>query len=142
MQYAAKLLFVPGLAATKISILFFLNAITPVKWHKRVLRILGAAVGVWGLTAVFILAFQCATPSPWNYLSTQCLDRVCLTFLSSQKQDVLMPLPKLASEQYIAVLNIVTEIALVILPIIIVMPLKTAWSRRLTMVACFASRLL
>ena len=142
MQYAAELLFISGLAVTKTSVLFFLNTVTPVRWHKWVLYLLGAAVSIWGLTAVFPLAFECAVPSPWNYISTQCVNRVRYSVPISQKQKALIPLSKLALGQYTAALNIITDVALALLPVVIVLHLKTAWSRRLTMVICFGSRIL
>ena len=80
-------------------------------------------IGVWTITALFVVAFGCKLPTPWVLaLSDQCIDL-------------------LAFWTYYGVFNIITDIALIALPISIVIKLQMKASQKAVVLACDASRL-
>jgi len=103
--------------------LFFLSIITPDERHKKAIRIAGIAISLWGITAIFAAAFQCSTPNVWDYVHERCFDR-------------------LVFERYLAVSNIITDAIVIGLPLTIIIPLKTSWSRRLLVASCFLARIM
>jgi hypothetical protein len=62
MSYIGQILYVASLACVKISLLLFLQRIFPTKVMRRVVRGLLIFVLCFGVTNVFLFAFQCDTP--------------------------------------------------------------------------------
>lgn len=78
-QLASEVFFLLSLWASKISVLLFLHALTPLKRHRRILRIACIILTLWVLTGTFSTIFQCAVPRTWDYLSGKCFNRVRLS---------------------------------------------------------------
>ena len=72
---------------------------------------------------MFILGFQCSLPHTWNTFGGKCIDlRAFWT--------------------YVDVMNVVTDLPLVILPAMIISKLHADTSRKAIVICCFAARVL
>lgn len=80
-------------------------------------------IGIWTITALLVVAFQCKLPAPWSITSSgKCIDL-------------------LAFWTYYGIFNILTDIALIALPVSIVIKLQMKASQKAVIIACDASRL-
>ncbi|KAK3368267.1 hypothetical protein B0H63DRAFT_514927 [Podospora didyma] len=122
--YAAELLNIFTLVATKVALLFALVAITPSSGHRIIIGATGFVTVGWGISTVFAIAFQCPAPTRWNLLtpSPACIDMK-------------------AVRTYSAAMNLATDVALIIIPSIIVIPVQMTWEKRLTILGGFWSRI-
>ena len=139
--YAGDLLYILSLTFSKISLLILLRLITPVRLQGQFISALGAALLLWGLTALLAAAFQCQVPRVWEILGNQCFHVV------SSRPDSFYTIHILISIQvsfwnYFGVTNIITEGILVVLPIIIFWNLQMPLVRKIMIVCCFAVRIL
>ncbi|EED14604.1 conserved hypothetical protein [Talaromyces stipitatus ATCC 10500] len=75
--------------ALKISIPAGILLISPIKWHRVALQVLGGFIVMWMVTSVFALTFQCPLPDPWNYITKTCPSRV--SFITNWLLQMLMP---------------------------------------------------
>lgn len=75
----------------------------------------------WTISGVFVTAFQCGMPTPWDMLSSKCIDIV-------------------AFGNYLTSTNIATEVILVLVPLAI-WTQETSIDNRLYVSAVFWSRL-
>ena len=120
--YAAPMLFVVSSAFAKASVVFFVMKITPQREIHLACYTLLAIISAWGLGFIFALAFQCELPRPWIVDST-CVDRRKL-FLA------------------LGILNILTDLALVIVPIMMLWRVQSKAAKKWQVMALFASRIL
>lgn len=121
--YAAMILQVLAHTLSKISVTLFvlaLNATRPIKLAGYCLL---AAITAWGICSVFILAFRCSLPTPWNGSEGECLD---------------------ATKIYVGIniVNIMTDIALVALPTVMMWGVHTSFNVKLRVIGLFASRIM
>ncbi|EMD87314.1 hypothetical protein COCC4DRAFT_49222 [Bipolaris maydis ATCC 48331] len=122
-MYIGDILFVSTLVAAKLSLLVPFTTVTPVVKHRVMMYTTSAVTVVWGITAVFLIAFQCPSPQRWDIENPQCMDfRSIRTFN--------------------AVMNIVTDLALVTVPTLMVIPLQVGSDRKLTLLVGFWCRLI
>lgn len=123
-SYANDLLYVLVLALTKLSILVFLNALTPVRLHKTVIWSLFGLMAAWGVSSLLVAAFQCHAPAVWDFSdSSRCISRR-------------------AFWNFFDISNIVLDASLIVLPIIIVATLQAKIGSKALIMSCFASRIL
>ncbi|KAI1510817.1 hypothetical protein Ptr86124_009938 [Pyrenophora tritici-repentis] len=121
--YSAEILSVMSLVAAKGSLLILLDAATPFTTHRRMLYGTSAITVFWGLSAVFLIAFQCPSPHRSNITNPQCIDiRAVRIFIAS--------------------MNIVTDLALAIVPTLMVLPLQLSPEKRLTLLIGVWSRII
>ncbi|KAA8900308.1 hypothetical protein FN846DRAFT_909288 [Sphaerosporella brunnea] len=117
MSYIGQILYVTSLGCVKISLLLFLQRIFPTKVMRRLLRGLLIFVLCFGITNVFLFAFQCDTP---EYYFTkikgdaQTNGGVCLA-----PQVVYYPM---------AAINILTDVVIWLLPVPMI--IKSRLSRK------------
>ncbi|KAI4194256.1 MAG: hypothetical protein LQ348_002684 [Seirophora lacunosa] len=126
--YAAVLLYIPCICVSNLAVLFLLQTITPVTWHRRLLVVAGTITVAWGTAAELASAFQCDLPTPWTVLDGatqkgQCFDITVFWYC-------------------FGVVQLLIDIALVILPWIIVYDVRMDGHRKHVMIGCFATRLL
>ncbi|KAL8932201.1 MAG: hypothetical protein Q9211_006463 [Gyalolechia sp. 1 TL-2023] len=150
-DYASNLLFILNLGCAKLSVLQMLKAITPVKQHIRMVMGVGAFVLVWSFASLLVSAFQCGVPETWNPIGNQCIDRVSKAFIleilfDHQIYRGFIPRPRLTVLQTsfwtsYGVLNLVTEAALVMLPLVIVWKIQTKTTKKAIIFLCFAARI-
>ncbi|KAL7780247.1 hypothetical protein CFE70_010269 [Pyrenophora teres f. teres 0-1] len=120
--YSAEILSVLSLVAAKGSLLILLDAATPFTTHRRMLYGTSAITVFWGLSAVFLITFQCPSPHRSNITNPQCINiRAVRIFIAS--------------------MNVVTDLALAIVPTIMVLPLQLSPEKRLTLLIAVWSRM-
>ncbi|KAL9023803.1 MAG: hypothetical protein Q9196_006963 [Gyalolechia fulgens] len=134
-----------------LQVLQMLKAITPVKQHIRMVMGVGAFVLVWSFASLLVSAFQCGVPETWNPIGNQCIDRVSKAFIleilfDHQIYRGFIPRPRLTVLQTsfwtsYGVLNLVTEAALVMLPLVIVWKIQTKTTKKAIIFLCFAARI-
>lgn len=121
--YAASILFIVSMFFAKLSVILFLMAITPSKPIHRCCHVLSAIIAGWTVCGVFALAFQCQLPSPWMTDDNQCIDRYGL-------------------QLFLGIVNIVTDLGLIVIPTIVMKNVQTNTRRKWQVVALFATRIL
>ncbi|RAL08468.1 uncharacterized protein BO97DRAFT_408306 [Aspergillus homomorphus CBS 101889] len=119
--YAAELLYIPCITFAKLSSLTFMTFLMQrtrkVEWGLIVL------IAIWAVTAEFAVAFQCGLTKPWNWLTQACFDRD-------------------AWWHYFGITNILTECALMILPILVVFKIQMRRTKKAVVIGCFSTRAL
>lgn len=84
---------------------------------------ISAFTTLWILSSLFVVGFQCKVPHTWDVINGSCINLVGFW-------------------TYFDVMNILTDLALIILPFIICSRLQIAFNRKVTILACFALRIL
>ncbi|KAI0505244.1 hypothetical protein F5B22DRAFT_628334 [Xylaria bambusicola] len=120
--YSGDILGISSLAAVKGSVLMALYAITPRSEHRTVIATTGALVVTWLFASSFALGFQCPWPQRWNIQNTMC-SNIHLT------------------RTVIVSFNIITDVFLIAIPSLIVIPTKMSWDHRVTILLGFWSRI-
>lgn len=140
-EYASVPLFILSLAIVKLSISAFIIQLSPDSTHLRINSAHQIIVGLWLISATLCSLFQCALPTPWDYGSNaRCIDRVSGRLSPSQGR--FTDDTKRAWWVYVAVLNIVTEIWVVMVYFLIIWNLQTSISRKAVILSIFSTRLL
>ncbi|KAI1418923.1 hypothetical protein F5Y12DRAFT_721404 [Xylaria sp. FL1777] len=123
-EYASFVFQLATLALIKWSISISIQQLSPSAFHQRLGWILRLAVGLWVLSSVLTSLFQCAFPTPWDYLhGSHCINRR-------------------AWWAYVAVGNIGTEFFIVVLYFFIIGTLRMSLLRRSVILLVFATRLI
>lgn len=121
--YASGFLYIGALSAVKISICFHLNSLTPVRLHRTMILCVGAFTCLWMLSCFFVIGFQCNLPHPWHFIDGHCID---ITGFWT----------------YANIVNILTDLGLVILPLLILSNLQVTRKRKIIIISCFSARVL
>ncbi|CEJ55386.1 hypothetical protein PMG11_01648 [Penicillium brasilianum] len=120
--FTAHILHVMVLSLSKMSTLLLIWKLTPSKILRRSC-IITAGIGIgWAIFAVLGIAFQCEMPDPWLYSPQRCAGQGAIFYP-------------------IAVLNILTEIILVVLPFFMMRNVQMVLSKRVKILSSFSSRL-
>ncbi|CAD6571497.1 MAG: hypothetical protein ASARMPREDX12_008311 [Alectoria sarmentosa] len=120
--FATDITYTTTLITSKLSVIWFLHTLTLQRVHNHLRRALGLLVIAWGVSGLFAIAFQCPVPDTWQVLSQRCFHQVSFW-------------------NYLAVSNIVIELALITLPIAILRHVQMHPRRKVTIIACFAARI-
>ncbi|KAL4883383.1 hypothetical protein BJY04DRAFT_184537 [Aspergillus karnatakaensis] len=120
--FAAHILLILVMALSKLSTVLLIWELTPSGGLRRSCVVIAGIVIAWTVFAVLGVAFQCALPEPWVYRPERCAGEGAL----------LYP---------IAILNILTEIVLVIQPYIMMRNVQMVWRKRVKILASFSTRL-
>ncbi|KAH6852878.1 hypothetical protein BKA58DRAFT_61506 [Alternaria rosae] len=120
--FSSEILSILAIVAAKSSLLVSLASVTPIDTHWRMMRVTGVLTVLWGLSAVFLIAFQCPSPQRWDITNPRCMD-LC------------------AVRTYNAVMNIATDLALAGVPTLMVLPLQITPEKRFTLITGFWSRI-
>ncbi|ENI05566.1 hypothetical protein COCC4DRAFT_102584, partial [Bipolaris maydis ATCC 48331] len=122
--YTSELFYVSGVCFSKLSILvLFFNIVASRQFLRRIVLALGIFISTWTLVSLVTVAFQCELPRPWKTTSPHCLNFRIFWVI------------------YCA-FDVLTEIALVTIPINIVASLQMPFCRKMAVVSCFSPRLL
>ncbi|RDW56656.1 hypothetical protein BP6252_14069 [Coleophoma cylindrospora] len=121
--YVSQLFYIPTLCLAKLSTLFYLGTLSPTSTYSTIVKACKALVALWGVGAELAIAFQCSAPSFWSILSTKCFNQI-------------------AFWDFIGVMDILTDIAMIFLPAILVWSLQMSQSKKLTVVLAFGTRVL
>jgi len=119
--YAGNILLLVSMCLAKFAVIFLIQLVTPVGGHRIINFIIAGSILVWGVTSVFVSAFSCHLPRPWEFIHGTCIN----------ESDFWT---------YVYTLNAVTDAALVILPSVIVFGLQVKLAQRINTVMIFAFR--
>ncbi|KAI0518328.1 hypothetical protein F5B22DRAFT_81270 [Xylaria bambusicola] len=123
-EYASFVFQLTALALIKWSISISIRQLSPSATHQRLDLVLRLSVGIWVLSAVLTTLFQCAFPSPWDYVhGSRCINRR-------------------AWWAYVAIGNIGTEFFIVAMYCMIIGNLRMSLMRRSVVLLIFSTRLL
>ncbi|KAI1347668.1 hypothetical protein F5Y01DRAFT_307393 [Xylaria sp. FL0043] len=123
-EYASIPLLILTLALVKWSNCAFIRNLSPGTYHRRTALALAIVVGLWFVSSAVAGLVQCALPTPWDYAdNSRCIDRQ-------------------AWWTYVVVLNVTTDIGLVVLFLFIVIVLQTSRARKAGIIAAFSAKFL
>ncbi|KAH7323733.1 hypothetical protein BKA65DRAFT_407465 [Rhexocercosporidium sp. MPI-PUGE-AT-0058] len=119
--YTSQLLYILALALGKLSTVVYLRALSPVARFAIVNQIIEAFVVLWAFVTEFAIAFQCALPTPWATITSKCFNTVIFWNVTG-------------------VLDIITDIAIIILPAYLVWRVQMPTSKKALVVIVFGFR--
>ncbi|KAL8947503.1 MAG: hypothetical protein Q9222_006222 [Ikaeria aurantiellina] len=120
--YAAGLVYIPCICLSKLAVLLLLRKITPIVSHRRQILATEYLTVGWALIAESVLIFQCKMPYPWAILQDHCIDSSAFWY-------------------FVGIAQLLLDIALVLLPWIIVRRVQMDMHRKIVIACCFGSRL-
>ncbi|RDL32063.1 uncharacterized protein BP5553_09465 [Venustampulla echinocandica] len=120
-SYASGLLLIWTLVLTKLSIISFIQNLTPNTLEITVGHCMGVFLVFWGLASEFAAAFQCSVPNVWKQEGNKCFSIILFW-------------------ECFFILNIFTDLVLIIWPAIVIGKVRTGWHRRIIIIICFACR--
>ncbi|KAJ5385293.1 hypothetical protein N7517_003204 [Penicillium concentricum] len=123
LAFAAHLLLILILSLSKISTILLIWKLTPNQNLRRGCVVAGGIVVGWSIFAIFSTAFQCELPDVWLYSPERCVGKGAL----------LYP---------IAVINILTEIIIVVLPFVMMQHVQMAQDKRVKILCSFSLRII
>lgn len=88
-EYAANIFYIVSLLLAKITISMMIMTIAQ-RTHRRMIQAIEILIGAWAITGLAVVFFQCQLPSPWDYISSSCIQRVRNTMLFPS-ETLLMP---------------------------------------------------
>ncbi|KAK2741143.1 hypothetical protein FQN57_005745 [Myotisia sp. PD_48] len=120
--YASQILAIASLACSKASITLLIISIKPLKNVLRACYILLAVVSAWAISGIAIFSLQCGLPRPWDVTNNCGIVQypVYLVFATG---------------------NILTDLALVILPFIFLLQVQLSRMKRLAIGSLFGIRI-
>lgn len=121
-DYVAALFYIPSLCFAKGAALSLVKTITPYRKDKRWAIGLATFIFIWALTSELVTAFSCNVPTPWDYAHGKCLDRY-------------------AWWTYFEITNILTDAALILLPLVFTLRMQTSWAKKASIFSFFALRI-
>lgn len=122
-QFAGGLLYILALALAKLSVCAGFNALSPETGHRRMTLMFVILVIVWAVVAFFGTAFECGSHGTWETGDNiSCIDRR-------------------AYLEFVDITNIITDAALIALPVVVVYPLKMALRTRIIVLSFFSVRI-
>ena len=105
----------------KASVCIHLYDLTPVRLQRLAALALGSFCSLWAFTSFIVAAFQCKAPNTWNLASKQCIN--LLDFYT-----------------YFGILNVLTDLALIALPVPIVVKLQVSLEKKAVILGCYCIR--
>ncbi|KAF2140463.1 uncharacterized protein K452DRAFT_288545 [Aplosporella prunicola CBS 121167] len=121
--YSATILYLLTLCLAKLSVIVFLARLAAAKTHLAATWALGALTLAWALASVLGFAFRCAMPAPWTFDESCCFDSIAFWKAS-------------------AAVDMLTDAAMVLLPICILWRIRVAFRKKCLVVSLFALRFL
>ncbi|KAF2662413.1 hypothetical protein K491DRAFT_709782 [Lophiostoma macrostomum CBS 122681] len=119
--YAATILYVLTVGLSKFSMCAFLTRLAATKLHKMAIAVLGIVVLCWTIAITIGVVFECALPRPWEVFTGKCID-------------------PLAFWTPATVVDVCTDVAMIIIPIHIVWGLQMQGQRKAVVVFIFLVR--
>ena len=119
--YAWNLLYIFALALGKLSTVSLLVALSPNKAHRFPMLVVGGFIAAWTFGSVLASAFQCSMPHPYLITTTTCINQVDLW-------------------EAVGVIDVLTDLALMSLPVWLVYNLQIATSKKFAVCIAFSFR--
>ncbi|KAL1605999.1 hypothetical protein SLS59_003123 [Nothophoma quercina] len=122
-EYTNKILYIATLALAKLSIISLLINITASERHRHLGFGLTGFIALWGVVSVLVTSFQCGSTYPWR---TGNLERDCVDFI--------------AFWQGMGVINMLTDLALILFPVHIIVTLQMSMAKKVAILTFFSAR--
>jgi len=75
--YASEFNYISSICFSKLSLLvFFYTIVTRQRIHRRLILGFGTFTAVWSVGSLFVIAFQCELPRPWEMMTLRCFNTV------------------------------------------------------------------
>ena len=117
----SDLSFILNLTSTILSVLFIIRTIAPIAFHRKITTALAALIALWALASDFSTTFQCSLSYPLIFINnTTCIKRT--TFWT-----------------FFGILNVLTDLALVLLPLSIAWRIQVSTKRKIVIARCFVA---
>ena len=120
--YSSQILSIVVYCLCKLSLTAVFGLITPSQRFQILFHVVDVFIALWGIAAVFALAFQCRPPRPWAMFGEACINEGALICTNG-------------------IINIVTDALLIVLPALIVWNVRIKTKRRLVVMAMFWTRI-
>lgn len=113
-----------ALCLAKVSVLLLLQRLAVDKMHKKIALYTIGVVSLWAVAGIIVLAARCGSTFPWNITSTnQCIN--LRTFWIGM-----------------APVDVLSELVTIVIPILMMIPVQVAVSKKAVIVIAFMFRLL
>ncbi|KAH7063967.1 hypothetical protein BKA63DRAFT_538115 [Paraphoma chrysanthemicola] len=122
-EYANKLLYITTLVCAKLSIISLLMMLTELNLHRHLGVGLTITIALWGLVSIFVICFQCGSSEPWRFIERQ---NQCLNLNSFWLS--------------MGILNILTDLALILFPVHVIVILQMSLGKKITILVFFGTR--
>ena len=123
-QYAADWFYMAALCLAKVSVLLLLRRLAADRLHKKIALYTIGVVCLWALAGIVVLAVRCGATLPWNIKSTdQCVN--LHTFWIGM-----------------APIDVGSEAVIIIIPLLMMIPVQVATSKKAVVVVAFLFRVL
>ncbi|KAF1953015.1 hypothetical protein CC80DRAFT_164803 [Byssothecium circinans] len=121
-EYASCMLYIANMGCARISLCFLIKKVLPGTIPHTTACVFGCFTLLWTLSGIFVTAFHCSLPHPWNFLgNSKCINTIKWI-------------------NYVGITNVVVEVLLVSIPLV-VWNLRTSAGKRLTVSLLFMTRL-
>ncbi|CAO2647581.1 Nn.00g085030.m01.CDS01 [Neocucurbitaria sp. VM-36] len=122
--YASEFLYISAICFAKLSLLvIFYNIVVVQRLQRRCVLGFGIVIFVWTIASLLAVAFQCEFPRPWETMTLRCFNSRTFWIVY-------------------CIIDMSTEISIIMLSVNLVAYLKVRFSRKVAVVACFAPRVL
>ena len=125
-QYVSDYFYSLALGLSKISILLLLHKLMPERLHKRLALATCAFAALWTFATLLALALRCAPHLPWSIPESE-VQGSCMNLHTFW----IANLP----------FDIISEIMMLALPVLMMIPVQVAVSKKVVIVVAFAFRL-
>ncbi|KAH7127207.1 hypothetical protein B0J11DRAFT_505914 [Dendryphion nanum] len=122
-HYASDFLYVLSICFPKLTLVAFFHRIVVQRAERRITQVFGIFIIAWTLASLAAVAFQCSLPRPWEMMTLRCYNKGIFWIVY-------------------CIIDMTTEVGLVMLSVNLVAYLRVRLSRKLIVVACFAPRIL
>ncbi|KAF2035185.1 hypothetical protein EK21DRAFT_54871 [Setomelanomma holmii] len=122
-EYANKLLFIVTLVFAKLSIISLLRNITEAELHRYLGITLTVTIALWGVVFAIVTSFQCGGSEPWRFIDRESKCFNLASFWLSM-----------------SIFNIMTDLALILFPVHIIVILQMSLSKKITILVFFGAR--
>ncbi|ORY10111.1 hypothetical protein BCR34DRAFT_470418, partial [Clohesyomyces aquaticus] len=120
--YASDFLYISSVCFAKLSLLAFFYGVNIKRGHRRLVQGLGALIIAWTIGSLVTVAFQCGLPRPWEMLTLHCYNSGVFWIVY-------------------CIIDMTTDVSIIMLAVNLVAYLQVKFSRKVTVVACFAPRI-
>lgn len=133
--YASQLIYIVTIALAKASTLTLLVAITPQKTHRMPMFCVSGLVAAWAFASLWAAAFQCSLPKPYLFTSSP-------IGVGPSAAPHAKCFNQVAFWDAVGAFDILTDLAIMALPILVVRDLQLNFRKKINVVVAFSFRLI
>ncbi|KAF2192970.1 hypothetical protein K469DRAFT_652714 [Zopfia rhizophila CBS 207.26] len=121
--YASDFFYISSICFAKLSLIAFFYGIGIKQTQRRIVKGFGVFILLWTFASLIAVAFQCGLPRPWEMLTLHCYNTGVFWIVY-------------------CIIDMTTDVSIIMLSVNLVAYLQVKLSRKVTVVACFAPRVL